>query len=116
MIISRVLTYISREKQPNKNELCDGSESSLYRKLVGKLNWVSSQTRPDIAFSVCLLSSSMTRPKIEDVLLANKTLTYIKSNPLSVRYPKLGNIEQISLYCYSDASLANLSSGRSACG
>ena len=105
---------ISRASKLKKQHQCDGSEATLYRKLVGKLNWVSTQTRPDIAFSVCLLSSSMSKPKIDDLMLANKTLNYLKNNPLPVRYPKLG--KDISLYGYSDASLANLPSGRSAIG
>ena len=56
----------------------------------------------------------MSKPKIDDLILANKTLNYLKNNPLPVRYPKLG--KDISLYGYSDASLANLPSGRSAIG
>ena len=39
-----------------------------------------------------------------------------KSNPLIVKYPKLSCIEKCSIFCYCDASLGNLESGKSAGG
>ena len=66
---------MSRDRQSNRKEFCTKEESFQFRQLVGKLNWIASQSRPDIAFGVCMmLSSTMKNPKIENVLAANKLL------------------------------------------
>ena len=107
---------LSRQRQTAKQDFCDGSESKLFRQLVGKLNWISSQSRPDIAFDVCSLSSVMKTPKISDIVTANKILRRIKEQPLKIMFPGLTDLNDIQLVCYSDASLANLPSGRSSEG
>ena len=40
----------------------------------------------------------------------------LKENPLVIHFPNLGELDQLQLQCYSDASLANLYSGNSAGG
>ena len=64
--------HVLRDRQSNKKEFCTKEESFQFRQLVGKLNWIASQSCPDIAFEVCMLSSTMKNPKIENVLAANK--------------------------------------------
>ena len=44
---------VSRQKQVNKNMMCNAEETSAFCRLVGKLNWVANQTRPDILFDIC---------------------------------------------------------------
>ena len=83
---------------------------------MGKLNWVAKQTRPNICFDVCQLTSTLNNPIIANIVKANKVLRRIKENPLVIRFPNLGELDQLQLRCYSDASLANLSSGKSAGG
>ena len=107
---------LSRDRCLQKKESCDCVEASLFRKLIGKLNWISTQTRPDIAFEVSSLSSVMRQPRVEDCLAANKVLRRIKEHPLKIRFPNLGNIDDIILDCYADASLGNLPSGQSSGG
>ena len=65
---------LSRDRQSNKKEFCTKEESFQFRQLVGKLSWLASQSRPDITFGVCMLSSTMKNPKIENVFAANKLL------------------------------------------
>ena len=107
---------LSNSRKSCKESLCDSDESSLFRRAVGQLNWVSGQTRPDIAFDVCYLSSVMSCPKVADVLLLNKCILKLKNAPVVVTYPALSNIESSEIVLYSDASLANLPSGRSVGG
>ena len=83
---------------------------------MGKLNWVAKQTRPDICFDVCHLTSTLKNPIIANIVKANKVFRRIKENPLVICFPNLGELNQLQLHCYSDASLANLSSGDSARG
>ena len=98
-----------------KSDFCATAESSQFRRLVGKLNWVSTQTRPDISFDVCMLSSVMKKPQVSDLILANKVLLKAKDTPLIISFPAL-DVQEYQLVCYSDASLANLPSGKSAGG
>ena len=111
-----IAIHLSRDRQANKDQPCDDSEATQYRQLVGKLNWVANQTRPDICFDVCQLTSTMKNPVIANIIKANKVLRRIKENQLVIKFPNLGKVEQLQLQCYSDASLANLASGNSAGG
>ena len=60
-----------------------------------------------------MLSSTMKNPEIENVLAANKLLRKVKQQPLRTNFPNLSDLGNIQLICFSDASLANLISGRS---
>ena len=103
---------MSHDRQPNKKEFCTKEESLQFCQLVGKLNWIASQSRPDIAFGLCMLSSTMKNPKIENVLLANKLLRKVKEQPLRINFRNLSDLGNIQLICFSDTSLADLPSGR----
>ena len=95
---------------------CNAEETSAFCRLVGKLNWVANQTHPDILFDICQLSAKIKSPIVKDLLYANKTLNKIKCSPLNIVYPMLIDVSKCKLYCFSDASLNNLDSGKSAGG
>ena len=107
---------VPRHKQVNKDTPCDENETLAFCRLVGKLNWVANQTRPDILFDVCQFSAKMKSPLIRDLIKVNKTLNKVKCSPISIYYPGLGDISKCKLHCFSDASLNNLESGKSAGG
>ena len=74
--------------------------------LVGQLQWASKQTRPDIAFAACELSTRMKEATTNDVKQVNKQL---QSESGIICIPDLEDITQTTLILYSDASHANLS-------
>ena len=41
----------------DKRRSLNADENHFYRSLVGQLNWLATQSRPDIAFDVCRMSS-----------------------------------------------------------
>ena len=82
-------------------------EKKEYRALVGQLNWIATQTRPDILFEVCLLSSVFDTATVEDLLHANKLVRKVKASQVTLKFPKLQS-EEISVECFSDASFGNL--------
>jgi hypothetical protein len=104
---------ISPEKALMRFDNLRPNEKDEFRALIGQLNWVSTQTRPDIAFEVCQLSSILESPKVDDLLRANKVVKKIKSEDVSLSYRKLTNIGECSIECYSDASFGNLTDGGS---
>ena len=107
---------LPRNKLSKKNDNLNKDESDQLRCLVGQLNWLCTQTRPDICHEVLELSSALKHPVINDILMANKCLRKVKMEECSIRFPFLGDINNLKLISFSDASHANLSDGYSSGG
>ena len=86
------------------------------RTLIGQLNWLCINTRPDISYDVLELSCDLKKPKVRNLIKANKVLKKTKLNKCNLFFPKLGNLNNIKLITYSDASHANLPDGTSSAG
>lgn len=97
--------------QKDKLRSLNPEEKHMYRSIVGQLNWLATQSRPDISFDVCKLSTKLDAPIVQDVIDANKTLKKAFSNKVHLRYNKLRPPLQLIAYC--DASFANLPGGNS---
>lgn len=77
-----VLTGCSRD-QHHKLALAAGTlleDPEPYRRLVGRLIYLS-VTRPDLAYSVHILSQFMQEPRIEHWEAALRVVRYLKKNP-----------------------------------
>ena len=107
------IELLSVGKKKEKNELLSDEEFKELRAVVGQLLWVSGQTRPDISFDTCQLSSSLKSATVEDHLRANKTIKKLKSNEVKLKFHNIGQVEKARLVSFSDASLANLKNGGS---
>ena len=79
--------------------------------LAGKLNWTSSQTRPGIIYQACEVSTSIKNATICDLKTANKYIRKLQSLEVVLKFPSLGNLENVRIMCFSVASFANLKSG-----
>ena len=88
----------------------------ITRTLVGQLGWITGQTRPDLAFEVCQLSSILNHSKVDSILKANKLLLKAKSENILLRFGLPGPIENFKIVCFNDSSLGNLKDGGSQCG
>ena len=53
-------------------------------------------------------SVSVADAKISDLAEADKYIHKLKSKKVLLQFPNLGNIEQCSILCFSDATFANL--------
>ena len=69
--------------------LLNPDEQHSYRAICGQLNWLATQSRPDIAYDVCKLSTKLNEARMLDVLEANKTLKKIKANVVDLKFKKL---------------------------
>ena len=94
----------------DKDRKLSTEEQHNYRAICGQLNWVSSQSRPDIAFEVCQLSTKLNSACVKDILQANKVLKKIQ-NEVVLKFVKLQYPIHILTYC--DASYGNLPDGSS---
>ena len=69
----------------------------------------SKQTRPDIAFAACELSTHMKEVATNDVKQANKQLQKLQSESGIICIPDLEDTTQTTQILYSDALHTNLS-------
>ena len=99
----------SREKISGVTEI----ERTALHSVVGQLNWAASQTRPDIMFDTCMISTNINRCTVADLLLANKIVRKVKGTEQSIWFPNLGDVTSLSIVVYADASYANLQDGGS---
>ena len=84
-----------------------------FRALVGQLNWLGTQTRPDISFDVCELSTVLNAATVDDALRVNKVVKKVKQRRVTLQFQPLDCADGFTIECYGDASFGNLSNGGS---
>ena len=99
-------------KDEEKSRPVTDKEKTLFRKLLGRLNWLSTQTRPDIAYEVSVLSSNVKNATVRDLIEANKLLKKCQIKNFALFYPKL-DLDNLKICCYADASYGKLKEGGS---
>ena len=97
----------------NKNTLpINDTEKKQLRTICGQLLWVATQTRPDVSYATCFASNTVTNGTIADLKMVNKTVKFLKKNPLTVKFKKLA-LEESVFVVFCDASYGNLRDGSS---
>ena len=101
----------------NKLKISDSTpldDSNLYRKIVGSLIYVMSCTRPDICYSVTMLSQFLNNPTKAHLEWAKHVVRYLKGTKnQSLKFMKSGGLNLIG---YCDSDWANLEDRRSVTG
>ena len=82
-------------------------EIKAVRGKLGELLWISLMTRPDLSFDVNLLSSQVVKGTILTLKAVKKIVKKAKSCHNVLRFSKLGDISDISVRVYADASFEN---------
>ena len=72
-----------------KTEPLNKHETKQLRCITGQFNWLSSTTRPNVAYSVLELSASLKSPRVQTLLLANKTVKMTKADFFKLKIPQL---------------------------
>ena len=103
---------ISESRLSNPNQPINEEEKSSLRSVIGQLNWLATQTRPDLAYDVCDLSTSLKDGSVSLLTQANRIVKKSKLQDVYLHYPKM-NLEQLSVNCFADASFGNLKDGGS---
>ena len=99
------------ERALKKDAPLNEEEKKSLRSINGQLQWLSTHTRPDIAFDVCVSSNCGKSPTVENILHANKIVKKVQKDDVHICFPALGDPNQWKLIVYGDASHANLPSG-----
>ena len=99
------------KRASEKKEVLKDKEKKEYRALVGQLNWVLTNTRPDIEFETCVLSSEFQEEKVAELIRLNKLVERVKRENVNIYFPRIDNIREVNLECYTDTSLLNKLNG-----
>ena len=99
-------------KEMNTDKLTEKEQKQL-RSMCGQLLWATSQTRPDVAYESCVLSNSGKDATVQNLLDANCAVRHLKAADLKIQYPGLGNVNNIQILAYGDATHASLPTGES---
>ena len=100
------------KRKADKNDMLTDIETKKYRTLIGQLSWIACQTRPDLSFDLCELSSVANKAKVSDMIKANKVLSKTKRNHMKLYYQPI-DVSNMTIVIYNDSSFVNLSSGGS---
>jgi hypothetical protein len=92
-----------------ESELLKSNEE--YRKLIGLLLNVSTNTRPDIAASVAILSKRVEKPRVNDLNEVRRVIRYLKGTR-NLKLALHSNKENKNLFAFSDANWAEDPSDR----
>lgn len=90
--------HINNELVEDDNILADPAK---YQRLIGRLLYLT-MTRPDIAFSVQVLSQFMHCPKQPHMYVALRVVRYIKKAPDLRLLMPAGDTIELTAYCDSD--------------
>lgn len=91
----------------------DAVDSTMYKQMVGSLMYLTA-TRPDLMYSVCLVSRYMENPTQMHLLAIKKIMRYIKGTmDLGILYKRQGKIE---LRGYVDSDYAGDTDDRKSTG
>ena len=99
------------ENKDDRSRILNPSEQSMFRAICGQLNWVSSQSRPDISYEVCHLSTKLNKATVDDFIRANKIIRKFKRQNIVLKFESLK--KPLKLVAFCDASFANLKDGAS---
>ncbi|XP_043475030.1 secreted RxLR effector protein 161-like [Leptopilina heterotoma] len=113
-MITRQEANCERRQREEESKIIDEQSLNIpYREAVGSLLYLASATRPDIAFTVNVLSRHQINPTENEWDMVKRVFKYLKgTKSLGLKY--LGR--QNGLLAYSDASFADCKSSVSTCG
>lgn len=76
-----------------------------YRKIIGMLLYLSTNSRPDVAASVSILSQKVSKPTVYDMNEAKRVVRYLKGS-MDLKLHLSGEGVRKDLYAYADANFA----------
>ena len=108
-LITRVRPIQMEARRRNQaGDVATEAERGQLRSVVGSLNWLVRVCRPDLAYSVARLQTSMCKPSAQDLKEANNLIQYVnKTKDKGLFYPaKAINFDDAMIMAIQDASYA----------
>ena len=70
---------LARGRRQQSKDSLSSEEFSALRSLIYKINWIARETRPEASGLASILASKLQYAKIEDIVLANKFVNFLRS-------------------------------------
>ena len=105
------LTTVEASNAGDPERVLDRDDNRLLRKAQGQLSWLATQTRPDISFDSFQMSTVLNRATPSDIKVCNKIIKKAKHQNVALKFSRLGNIEDLHIEMFADASLGNIEEG-----
>ena len=102
------IAMLDDRKREKDDLLC--KDNYNIKTLVGQLGWITGQTKPDLAFEVCQLSSIVNHSKIDDILKATKHFLKAKIENLLLKFGLSRPIGNFEIVCFNDSLRGSLKS------
>ena len=98
--------YVHPSRKGQRAEAATPQEVSQLRSVVGSLSWLARVCRPDLSFQVNQLQSFQQNARVEDLIVANKLLSYaLKTKERGIYYASGEmNFDEAVILCINDAS------------
>ena len=96
-----------------QSQILNDEEKKKLKSAVGQVMWTTSQTRPDGSYQACQSSNYGKNPTFKLIQDTNKVIRKLKTDEMKIKYPGLGNLDDLGVVVYSDGSHATLPSGGS---
>ena len=96
-----------------QSQILNDEEKKKLKSAVGQVMWTTSQTRPDGSYQACQSSNYGKNPTVKLIQDTNKVIRKLKTDEMKIKYPGLGNLDDLGVVVYSDGSHATLPSGGS---
>ena len=104
------LTKVPDIEGPAERVLND-KEKKDARAKIGELLWISLMTRPDLSYDVNVLSSQVARATVSTACELNRLVTKAKNYTNVLKFTRLGDISELAVKVYADASFGNRDEG-----
>ena len=99
----------------DRDRYADKEEQRAFKQGIGQLGWITSISKPEGAFSYCVLSTVQSNPQIADFVKYKKAVRDLKNTDSEIKINRLRK-ESLHLIVFSDASFGNLPGGGSQLG
>ena len=77
-------------------------EKKKARAKVGELLWLSLMTRPDLSYDINAISTEVSKATVKTVKELNKIVARAKGDRNTIRFVKLGNLENLIIKVHAD--------------
>ena len=88
----------------DKNKLLDMKGQNVFRKAVGSIGWVAQVSRPDLSYAHINFACKAGRATVEDGRKIARLINKLAETKYDIRFSNLGNIEELKLVTFADAS------------
>ena len=105
------------EMEGSLDRILTEKERKAVRAKIGEILWISLMTRPDLSYDVNVISSQVTNATVATVMEMNRIVTKAKNGKKNIlKFVKLGDISDLIVKVYADASFGNRDDGTRSTG